>query len=106
LRVGVVYESTQYTRFIPGYSVPSVYQTIGPVLHAEPSIWKWLSIRVDLYPLYIIDPPRFGAEITVGPSFHISDRLQGAIEYSYYDLPGSVVRYSGNGLQATLTFRF
>jgi hypothetical protein len=105
LQLGVAYESTWYLRNT-AYSGASAFQTIGPVLRAEPYINSWLSLQVNLYPLFIIDPAAFGAELSIGPAFHIANRLQMSVAYSYYLLPGSTVEYSGNGLTATLSYRF
>jgi len=105
LRIGVAYESTWYTKNTQ-YSSASDYQTIGPVIHAEPAINSWLSIQMNLYPLLVIDPARAGVEVTVGPAIHLANRFQLSVEYSYYSLPESTVGYSGNGVSATLSYRF
>jgi tetratricopeptide (TPR) repeat protein len=105
IRVGFAYETTIYSEST-AYSQPQAFQTLGPVLHAEPPITSWLTLQVNVYPLWVIDPSNFGLELTIGPAFHLAKDLQIAAGYTYYYLPGSTVPYSGNGFTASLTFRF
>lgn len=105
IHIGLAYETTIYSKNT-AYSGASAYQTIGPVIHAEPPITPWLALQMNFYPLYVIDPASFGMELTVGPLFHLGNGFQISAGYTYYYLPGSTVPYSGNGLSASLTFRF
>jgi Flp pilus assembly protein TadD len=105
LRAGMAYEDTVYGQNTQ-YSGSQAYQTIGPVLHVEPPITSWMTVQMNLYPLFVIDPASFGLELTIGPVFHFSNQLQVSVGYTYYTLPGSSVPYSGNGLSASLVYKF
>jgi len=105
IRLGGAYEMTQYGQNT-AYSSRADFQTVGPILRAEPVIAPGLTLPMYVYPLYVVSPADFGVELSIGPTLHIGNRLQMSVSYTYYYLPGSSVPYSGSGLSAGLTYRF
>jgi tetratricopeptide (TPR) repeat protein len=106
LRIGAVYEVIDYGRSVSDYSSPHWYQTYGPLIEVEPYLLSWLSVHVRVEPVFVAQAYQWGVNVTVGPTVHLANRFECALEYLYSDVPGSFVNYSGNGFRATLSYRF
>jgi len=106
LRVGPVYELLDYRSYTPNYPSQDWYHTYGPMIEIEPYLCSWLSLKVRYEATRTSDDSKWGTILTVGPSVHLGENFNGAVEYLYDNVPGPFSNYSGNGVQATISYRF
>jgi hypothetical protein len=106
LRIGPVYEVTDYRTETSNYSSPSWFQLYGPMIEAEPSLCKWLSIKARCEVATAADASKWGVILSAGPSVHLNDTFEFSAEYLFYNAPTPFTSYSGNGARAALSYRF
>jgi hypothetical protein len=106
LKLGLEYELLDYRERASLYSSSSWYQTAGPVLQAEPPIAKWMSLAARVEGTYVVQASKMGITVTIGPNFHLGDRLECGAAYLLSSVPGSYSSYSGQGVKVNLSYRF
>jgi tetratricopeptide (TPR) repeat protein len=102
----VEYEWLDFQRREPGYSSPSDYTLLRPVVEFAPQLTHWLKLVVRGELPYVRDEREWGHGITAGPRFTVSDSLQAGFSYMNFEIPGGQTNWSGEGWKLDLSCRF
>ena len=102
----VEYDYLNYNRTNASYWTPKDYQVIWPVLDTSIPLCRYLSIDCDARAPYVVQENRFGYQVEAGPAIDLWGHV--IVKASYYrsNIPGDIGTWSGQGAQASLSFRF
>ena len=102
----VEYDYLNYNRTNASYWTPKDYQVIWPVLDTSIPLCHYLSIDCDARAPYVVQENRFGYQVEAGPAIDLWGHV--IVKASYYrsNIPGDIGTWSGQGAQASLSFRF
>jgi hypothetical protein len=104
--VKLEYEWLDFERREPGYSSPSDYTLLRPVVEFRPQLTRWLAVELRGELPYVRDERAWGHGLTAGPRFTVTDALQAGFFYMNFEIPGGQTNWSGEGWKVDFSYRF
>lgn len=104
--VKLEYEWLDFTRRSNGYSSPSNYALLRPVLEMSPRITDWLTLQIRGEVPFVFDEGSWGYGVTIGPRFNIAEAASVTVLYINHEIPGGQTNWSGDGFKIDFSYRF
>jgi tetratricopeptide (TPR) repeat protein len=100
------WEWLDYDLRSPGYSSPSDYHLLRPVLEVKPRITDWLALEMRGELTYVADEADWGTGFRAGPRLYFGDYGELGAAFLKYEIPSEVTTWSGEGWLIDFTYRF